>query len=130
MEDEVETPSFRISIPTDEEFSEYIKSPHILPLDKGEKVYEARSYPGLKEKVMLVILSKIRGDGMIMPLIKFKYPDRQSSFSTQSWSTKEEYEKLVKGLEEHMSSLFDTANPIITPGRHINLYLSKNEGGR
>lgn len=127
MGNEIETPSFRVSIPTDEEFSEYIKSPHVLPLDKGEKVYEARNYPSLKEKVILVIFSKIREDGMIMPLIKFRYPDRQSSFSTQKWTTKEEYKELVKGLEDHMSSLFDTTNPVITPGRHMNLYLSGGE---
>lgn len=120
---DVETPNFRISTPTDEEFSKYIKSPHILTLDKGERVYEARGYPSRTEKVILVILSKIRDDGMIMPLIKFKYPDRVSSFGTEKWHIKEEYEKVIRVVEEGMASEFDTANPMITPGRHINLYL-------
>ena len=39
----IETPNFRVGIPTDKEFAECLNSPHILALGEGEKVYDGQT---------------------------------------------------------------------------------------
>jgi len=35
----------------------------------------------------------------------------------------EEYEELIRRVEEDFAPLFDTANPLVTPGKTYNLYM-------
>jgi len=93
--------------------------------DAGEEVHESRAYSSpLVVGYNLLILSKKKGD-QYWAAIKGKRPTGGGFIRTEVRGplSLEEYEELVRKVEEFFAPLFDTANPLVTPGKVYMLYM-------
>lgn len=93
--------------------------------DEGEEMHESRAYDSpVVIGYSLLALSKKKGE-QYWVAIKGKRPTGEGFIRTEVKGplSLEEYEKLIRRLEEVFASLFDTANPLVTPGKTYNLYM-------
>ncbi len=119
-EPDVETPGFRLW--KAEKREDYGKP--LLEINEGEELHESRAYNSpLVTGYSLLILSKKKGEQYWVAM-KVKRPTGEGFMVTEARGplSLEEYEELVRRLEEGFAPLFDTANPLVTPGKTYNLY--------
>ncbi|MBA7665635.1 hypothetical protein ES703_73709 [subsurface metagenome] len=126
-EPDVETLGFRLW--KAEKGEDFGKALPLLKIngDKGEEVHESRVYHSpLITGYTLLVFSK-KKDEQYWVAMKGKRPTGEGFIRTevQGPLSLEEYEKLIRRVEEVFAPLFDTANPLVTPGKHYNLYMKK-----
>lgn len=94
--------------------------------DEGEEFHESRSYSAFILGYSLLVLSK-KKDDQYWWAVKGKRPDGTGFIRTniRGPMSLHEYEKQLAEFERLFAFLFDIANPLITPGKHYNLYIRK-----
>ena len=96
----------------------------LLEINEGEEIHESRAYNSpLITGYSLLILSKKKGE-QYWAAVKGKRPTGEGFIQTEAQGplSLEEYEELVRKMEEFFAPLFDIANPLVTPGKHYHLY--------
>ena len=129
-EPDVETPGFRLW--KAEKREDYGKALLEINCDEGEEMHESRAYNSLLiTGYSLLVLSKKKGEQYWVAM-KSKRPTGEGFIGTgvEGPLSLEEYEELIRKLEGWFAPLFDTANPLVTPGKAYNLYMRGNEGKR
>ena len=102
----------------------------LLAINEGEEIHESRAYNSpLITGYSLLVLSKKKGDQYWVAM-KSKRPTGESFTQTevQGPLSLEEYEELIRRMEKAFTPLFDTANPLVTPGKHFMLYMRGRRG--
>jgi len=96
--------------------------------DDGEEMHESRSYNSPFCGHSLLIMAKRKGEQYWMAM-KGKRPDGATFITTKVKGplTMEEYQEELGKFERNFGFLFDTANPLVTPGRHYNLYFRRSK---
>ncbi|MBA7694857.1 hypothetical protein ES703_103472 [subsurface metagenome] len=128
---DVETMGFRLwEAKKEEDYGEALLE---ISYDKGEEMHESRVYNSpLVIGYSLLVLSKKKGE-QYWVAVKGKRPAGEGFIRTEVKGplSLEEYEELVRRVEEGFAPLFDTASPLVTPGKTYNLYMRKRktEGG-
>ena len=124
-EPDVETPGFRLwKTKKGENYGNPLME---INYGEGEDMHESRAYNSpLVTGYSLLILSKKKGK-QYWGAMKGKRPTGEGFFRTevQGPLSLEEYEELIRGVEENFTPLFDTANPLVTPGKHFSLYVRR-----
>ena len=120
-EPDVETIGFRLwETKKGEDYGEAL-----LEICEGEELHESRAYNShLLAGYSLLVLSKKKGEQYWFA-IKGKRPTGEGFIRTEvrgHFSLKE-YEEQVGKVEENFAPIFDTANPLVTPGKSYNLYM-------
>lgn len=120
-EPDVETIGFRLwRVEKGEDYGEAL-----LEINEGEELHESRVYNSpLITGYSLLVLSKRKGE-QYWVAIKGKRPTGAGFIRTEVKGplSLEEYQELIRRVEETFAPLFDTANPLVTPGKSYNLYM-------
>lgn len=124
-EPDVEATGFRIW--TGEKGKDYGKA--LIEIHEGEEVHESRVYQSpIVAGYSLLVFSK-RKDKQYWVAVKGKRPNGVGFLSTEVKGplSLEEYQEVVRRVEQAFALLFDTANPLVTPGKHYNLYMGRKK---
>lgn len=99
--------------------------------NEGEEIHESRSYLAFILGYTLLVLSKKKGN-QYWWAVKGKRPDGTAFLTTNLRGplSLEEYEKQIAEFERNFAFVFDTGNPLVTPGKHYNLYMRRKERSR
>lgn len=94
----------------------------------GEEMHESRSYAAIVPGYSLLVLVKRKGD-QYWWAVKAKRPDGSTIVKTDVRGplTLAEYEKNLAEFERDFAPLFDIKNPLVTPGKHYNLYMNAKQ---
>ncbi len=101
-----------------------------INFDEGEEMHESRAYDSPPViGYSLLVLSK-KKDKQYWVAIKGKRPTGEGFIRTEVKGplSLEEYEELIRRVEEGFAPLFNTANPLVTPGKTYNLYMRGRRG--
>lgn len=122
-EPDVETLGFRLWKAEEGEY--YGKALLKINYVEGEELHESRVYNSpLVSGYSLLVLSKKKGEQYWVAM-KGKRPSGEGFIRSgvQGPLSLEEYEELIRKVEEGFAPLFDTANPLVTPGKSFHLYM-------
>lgn len=121
-EPDVETRGFKL---WKEKAEDYGGALLTVNYDQGEEMHESRSYNAFILGYSLLVLAKRKGEQYWFA-VKGKRPDGSTFIRTNDVMgplTLAEYEKKLTEFERNFAFLFDTTNPLVTPGKHYNLYV-------
>ena len=124
-EPDVETKGFRLWKVEKDKGKDYGTPLLTVNYDEGEELHESRDYTSLfPPGYSLLILAKRKGEQYWFA-VKGKRPNGSTFITTevQGPLSLEEYHKQLVKLELGFSPLFNTTNPLVTPGKHYNLYV-------
>lgn len=126
-EPDVETRGFKLWKEKAEDYGDALLT---INYDQGEEMYESRSYNAFIPGYSLLVLAKRKAD-QYWWAVKGKRPDGSTFIKTevQGPLSLEEYQEGLAELELVFSPLFDTTNPLVTPGKHYNLYIRGGNHG-